>query len=114
MNAPRVIGFLAAALLTVPASATWPPRRSRRGPSPTQALVITSPRHPRPRSSRRCRPDDRSERSAAAAAPRYLCASGADVTTGEGWAAAVLTCNHADSYVRAVNEAAATYAAQSG
>lgn len=51
---------------------------------------------------------------AAAAAARYLCASGADVTTGAGWSAAVLTYNHAASYVRAVNEAAATYAAQSG
>ena len=51
---------------------------------------------------------------AAAAAARYLCASGADVTTGQGWSAAVLTYNHAGSYVRAVNEAASTYAAQSG
>ena len=51
---------------------------------------------------------------AAAAAARYLCASGADLTTGEGWSAAVLTYNHAGSYVRAVHEAAATYAARSG
>ena len=51
---------------------------------------------------------------AAAAAARYLCASGADVTTGEGWSAAVLTYNPADSYVRAVHAAATTYAARAG
>lgn len=51
---------------------------------------------------------------AAAAAARYLCGSGADVTTGEGWSAAVLSYNRAQSYVRAVHVAAATYAERSG
>ena len=51
---------------------------------------------------------------AAAAAARYLCASGGDVTTGEGWSSAVLTYNHARAYVRAVHEAASTYAERSG
>ncbi|HWI43241.1 MAG TPA: lytic murein transglycosylase [Nocardioides sp.] len=47
---------------------------------------------------------------AALAAAHYLCASGADFTTGEGWSRAVFSYNHAESYVRAVNVAAATYA----
>lgn len=50
---------------------------------------------------------------AAAAAARYLCASGADLTTGEGWAAAVLTYNHSQEYVDAVHDAASTYAVRS-
>lgn len=51
---------------------------------------------------------------AAAAAGRYLCASGADVTTGRGWSTAVLTYNHARTYVRAVHDAATEYAARAG
>ena len=51
---------------------------------------------------------------AAAAAARYLCASGADVTTGEGWSSAVLTYNRDRSYVRVVHEAASAYAERAG
>ena len=51
---------------------------------------------------------------AAAAAARYLCASGADVTTGEGWSSAVLTYNPARAYVLAVHEAASAYADRAG
>ena len=51
---------------------------------------------------------------AAAAAARYLCASGADVTTGEGWSSAVLTYNRDPAYVRSVHEAASTYADRAG
>ncbi|MCW2793133.1 MAG: Membrane-bound lytic murein transglycosylase B-like protein [Nocardioides sp.] len=49
---------------------------------------------------------------AAAAAARYLCASGADLATGSGWAAAVLTYNHARVYVDDVYAAASAYAAR--
>lgn len=51
---------------------------------------------------------------AAAAAARYLCASGADMTTGEGWSSAVLTYNRDRAYVGAVHEAASSYAERSG
>jgi membrane-bound lytic murein transglycosylase B len=47
---------------------------------------------------------------AAYAAARYLCASGVDLGTGAGWTAAVLSYNHSDDYVRAVYDAATTYA----
>lgn len=50
---------------------------------------------------------------AAAAAAAYLCASGADLSTGEGWGAAVLTYNHEQAYVDAVHAAASTYAERS-
>lgn len=39
---------------------------------------------------------------AALAAGRYLCASGADLRTGEGWTRAVHSYNHSDEYVAAV------------
>lgn len=47
---------------------------------------------------------------AAYAAARYLCASGADLATADGWSAAVFSYNHSDSYVQAVYEAAKVYA----
>ncbi len=47
---------------------------------------------------------------AALAAARYLCASGADLSTGPAWVAAVRSYNHSDDYVRAVYAAAETYA----
>ena len=50
---------------------------------------------------------------AAYAAARYLCASGADLTTPAGWTRAVHSYNHSDEYVQAVLGAANTYAARS-
>lgn len=50
---------------------------------------------------------------ASLAAARYLCASGADLTTPTGWTQAVHSYNHSDEYVRAVLGAANTYAARS-
>lgn len=47
---------------------------------------------------------------AALSAARYLCADGHDLTTGEGWADAVFSYNHAQSYVDAVHVAATAYA----
>ncbi|HET7430935.1 MAG TPA: lytic murein transglycosylase, partial [Nocardioides sp.] len=47
---------------------------------------------------------------AAYAAARYLCASGADLSTGSGWSSAVFSYNHSADYVRAVFDAASTYA----
>lgn len=47
---------------------------------------------------------------AAYAAARYLCADGRDLTTGAGWADAILSYNHARSYVDAVHAAATAYA----
>ena len=49
---------------------------------------------------------------AAYAAARYLCADGGDLATAAGWSAAVLGYNHSDDYVRAVYDAARTYAAR--
>ncbi|GAW49014.1 MULTISPECIES: lytic transglycosylase domain-containing protein [unclassified Nocardioides] len=51
---------------------------------------------------------------AAYAAVRYLCADGHDLTTGAGWADAVLSYNHAQSYVDAVHAAATAYAERTG
>lgn len=51
---------------------------------------------------------------AAAAAGRYLCASGADLTTGDGWSRAVFTYNHSQAYVGKVYEAASVYATRAG
>ena len=51
---------------------------------------------------------------AAAAAARYLCADGHDLTTGTGWTAAVFSYNHAQSYVDAVHAAAQAYARRTG
>lgn len=47
---------------------------------------------------------------AAWSAARYLCASGADLTTGAGWRAAVLSYNRSVEYADAVFRAATTYA----
>lgn len=47
---------------------------------------------------------------AAYAAVRYLCADGHDLETGQGWADAVFSYNHAQSYVDAVYAAASAYA----
>jgi hypothetical protein len=45
-------------------------------------------------------------------AARYLCASGQDLATGEGWSASVRSYNHSDAYVREVYGAASAYAAR--
>jgi membrane-bound lytic murein transglycosylase B len=47
---------------------------------------------------------------AAWTAARYLCASGADLTTGEGWRSAVLSYNRSVEYADAVFRAATSYA----
>ncbi|CAB4725979.1 unannotated protein [freshwater metagenome] len=47
---------------------------------------------------------------AAAGTARYLCADGHDLTTGEGWAAAIFSYNHAQTYVDSVHAAATAYA----
>ena len=47
---------------------------------------------------------------AAYAAARYLCASGADLTTGPAWTSAVRSYNHSDAYVLAVHDVAEAYA----
>ena len=49
---------------------------------------------------------------AALAAARYLCASGADLSTGTGWSAAIYSYNHSVDYVRSVYDAAQAYAAR--
>lgn len=51
---------------------------------------------------------------AALAAAEYLCADGQDLASGEGWTAAVLSYNHARSYLEAVHAAATTYAQRTG
>lgn len=48
---------------------------------------------------------------AAYAAARYLCASGADLSTGPGWTQAVFSYNHSDAYVLSVLARANLYAA---
>ncbi len=55
-------------------------------------------------------PQDLDDASLGAA--RYLCASGQDLATGEGWSAAVRSYNHSDAYVREVYGAASAYAAR--
>ena len=47
---------------------------------------------------------------AAYAAGRYLCASGADLSTGAGWTRAIWSYNHSDDYVRTVLAFANSYA----
>lgn len=47
---------------------------------------------------------------AALAAADYLCADGVDLTTGEGWSAAIFSYNHNRHYVEAVRSAAVAYA----
>ncbi|WP_244931713.1 lytic murein transglycosylase [Nocardioides sp. W7] len=51
---------------------------------------------------------------AAYAAARYLCADGHDLTTGQGWADAIFSYNHAQAYVDAVHSAATSYAERTG
>lgn len=46
---------------------------------------------------------------AAYAAGRYLCASGSDLTTGEGWTRAIFSYNHSEDYVRSVLAFANSY-----
>lgn len=47
---------------------------------------------------------------AALSAAMYLCANDRDLSTGEGWSAAVHSYNHSDKYVLAVNKRANQYA----
>jgi membrane-bound lytic murein transglycosylase B len=47
------------------------------------------------------------------AAGRYLCASEADLTPGEGWQRAILSYNHSDEYAADVLDAANRYASAS-
>jgi membrane-bound lytic murein transglycosylase B len=56
--------------------------------------------------------DPRDLDDAAAATARYLCAAGTDLSSGRGWADAVLTYNHARAYVDAVYAAATGYTAR--
>jgi membrane-bound lytic murein transglycosylase B len=51
---------------------------------------------------------------AAYAAARYLCASGADLTTNQGWQRAIHSYNHSDVYTAQVLETANRYARTSG
>ncbi|HEU5035385.1 MAG TPA: lytic murein transglycosylase [Nocardioides sp.] len=51
---------------------------------------------------------------AAYTAVRYLCADGHDLTTGAGWADAVFSYNHDQSYVDSVYAAAKAYADRTG
>ena len=44
---------------------------------------------------------------------RYLCASGADLRTSEGWARAIFSYNHSDDYVRSIFATANAYAERS-
>ena len=44
---------------------------------------------------------------------RYLCASGADLRTSEGWARAIFSYNHSDDYVRSILATANAYASRS-
>jgi membrane-bound lytic murein transglycosylase B len=47
---------------------------------------------------------------AAYATALYLCASGADLRTGQGWSRAIFSYNHSDDYVRSVLARANSYA----
>lgn len=58
--------------------------------------------------NRRSDPQDIDD--AAFAAGRYLCASGADLTTGKGWQRAILSYNHSDQYAAEGLDAANWYA----
>ncbi|GAA4378131.1 lytic transglycosylase domain-containing protein [Nocardioides caricicola] len=51
---------------------------------------------------------------AAMAAVGYLCADGHDLTSGQGWADAVFSYNHAQEYIDAVHTAATAYAERTG
>jgi membrane-bound lytic murein transglycosylase B len=50
---------------------------------------------------------------AAVAAARYLCSSGRDLGTADGWVAAVLTYNRLDEYLNTVYDRATRYALDS-
>jgi membrane-bound lytic murein transglycosylase B len=56
------------------------------------------------------RADPNNVLDAAAAAARYLCASGGDLTTAEGWTRAVFSYNHSEDYVHSVLARANRYA----
>lgn len=56
------------------------------------------------------RADPNNVLDAAVAAARYLCASGGDLTTAQGWTRAVFSYNHSDAYVRSVLARANRYA----
>ena len=51
---------------------------------------------------------------AAYSAARYLCASGQDLATGDGWTVAIRSYNHSNEYVGAVYQAASAYAQLAG
>lgn len=51
---------------------------------------------------------------AALSAAAYLCADGRDLTTAEGWSAAIYAYNQSDTYIRQVLDQATTYAAKAG
>ncbi|NKS56179.1 murein transglycosylase [Rhodococcus hoagii] len=51
---------------------------------------------------------------AALSAARYLCASGLDLSTVDGWSNALLSYNYSAAYVANVNAAAVEYAARAG
>ena len=46
---------------------------------------------------------------AALSAARYLCVSGGDLTSAEGWQRALLTYNRSGAYLRSVRDKAAGY-----
>ena len=54
--------------------------------------------------------DPKSMYDAAYATGLYLCASGADLRTGQGWSRAIFSYNHSDDYVRSVLARANAYA----
>lgn len=56
------------------------------------------------------KPDPHNIDDAALAAGRYLCDSGTDLTTSEGWSRAVLSYNHSGSYARKISATATAYA----
>jgi len=60
------------------------------------------------------RTDPNDINDAAYAAARYLCASGADLTTGKGWQRAIHSYNHSDVYTARVLDMANQYALASG
>jgi membrane-bound lytic murein transglycosylase B len=60
------------------------------------------------------RSDPNNIHDAAYAAARYLCASGADLSRGQGWQRAIHSYNRSDEYTAAVLDAANQYALSSG
>lgn len=51
---------------------------------------------------------------AALSAATYLCGRGRDLTTAEGWTAAIYAYNQSDAYIRQVSSQATAYAAKAG